>query len=148
MTLRVRPHHLIDIITQYGAGIPFEPADYGHAVHTVAAQTLGDLETELELVVGADDICAPCRNLVEGRCVDLVGTLDPPVSKQEYNDALDQRLLDRLGLREGQRLSVADYARVLWAHLEGLEGLCSHPGEERAARGRKLQAGLQKMGVG
>lgn len=145
--MRARPHHLVDIICQCGAGTPFRPSPYGHAVHTVADRIIAYPETVIEFGVGADDICAPCIHLVDGRCDDLVGSLDPPVSKQEYNDALDERLLAFLGMSEGQTMTFREYLRVLRAHLEGLAQVCAHPGETPEARHQRLVAGLEKLGA-
>jgi hypothetical protein len=127
--MKLRPHHLLDIITQYGQGRPFEPSDYGHAVHTVARLVLADQTQQAEMVVGADDICAPCRNLLEGRCTDVVSSLDPPVSKA------------------GQVLTIRAFADRTLDRLQDLEQVCSHPGEEPAARLRDLRQGLQRMGL-
>jgi len=145
--MKLRPHHLLDIITQYGQGRPFEPSAYGHAVHTVARLVLADQTQPAEMVVSADDICAPCRNLVAGRCTDVVGSLDPPPSKQDYNDAIDRRVLAHLGLAEGQVLTVRAFAEQTLERLQDLEQVCSHPGEEPAARLQHLRQGLQKMGL-
>lgn len=145
--MRARPHHLIDIIVQYGAGQPFAPSDYGHAVHTVAAQVIAHPETAISFGVGADDICAPCKHLVAGRCDDVLGQLDPPLSKHDYNDALDEKLLAFLGLAEGQVLSFGEYLAVLRAHLAGLAELCAHPGENAAEKSVRLEHGLAKLGA-
>ena len=145
--MRARPHHLIDIITQYGAGQAFEPSEYGHAVHTVAAQVIADPEVCIEFGVGADDICAPCKHLANGRCVDVIRAFDPPASKQDYNDALDQRLLEFLGMREGQTMNFREYLAVLRDHMEGLAELCAWPGEEPARRREKLERGLLELGA-
>lgn len=145
--MRARPHHLIDIICQYGAGTPFRPHPYGHAVHAVAERIVAHPETAIEFVIGADDVCAPCVHLVDGRCDDVVAALDPPVPKQEYNDALDRRLLDFLGMTEGQHMTFSEYLRVLEAHLDGLAEICAHPGETAEARHRHLIDGLKRLGV-
>ncbi len=146
--MRARPHHLIDIITQYGAGQPFEPSDYGHAVHTVAAQVIAGPDIRIEFGVGADDICTPCRHLVAGRCDDVIRYFDPPASKEDYNDALDQRLLDFLGMQEGQVMTFAEYTALLRKHIEGLSELCAWPGEDPQQRRTKLEQGLEKLGSG
>jgi len=70
--MHLRPHHLLDIVTEYGAGTTFEPHPYGHAVHTCAEVVLNDLDTEVQFVVAADFICAPCVHLVDGVCDDVV----------------------------------------------------------------------------
>lgn len=145
--MKLRPHHLLDIISQYGAGRPFEPSDYGHAVHTVARLVLANQAQLAEMVVGADAICAPCRHLVDGRCTDVVGSLDPPVSKQDYNDGVDERVLAHMGLAAGEVLTVRAFADRALERLQDLEQVCSHPGEEPAQRLRDLRQGLQRMGL-
>ncbi|MEN6545460.1 MAG: DUF1284 domain-containing protein [Armatimonadia bacterium] len=145
--MRARPHHLIDIITQYGAGSPFEPCSYGHAVHTVAAEVIANPDVLIEFGIGADDICAPCVHLVNGRCDDLIRCFDPPVSKHEYNDDLDQRVLRFLGMQEGEVMTFRQYTQVLRGHLDGLAELCSHPGEEPQEKHQKLAQGLEKLGA-
>lgn len=145
--MRARPHHLIDIICQYGAGTPFRPSPYGHAVHTVAERIIADPGVLIQFGIGADDICAPCVHLVNGRCDDLVRSLDPPASKQDYNDALDERLLAFLGMTEGQTMTFREYLGVLRTHLDGLAQVCAHPGETPEARHQRLVAGLAKLGA-
>ncbi|MEA3401429.1 MAG: DUF1284 domain-containing protein [Armatimonadota bacterium] len=143
--MRARPHHLIDIVTQYGAGRAFGPHDYGHAVHTVAERVISDPDVAVEFVVDADDICAPCVHLVEGRCDDVLSQLDPPVSKQAYNDDLDRRLLAHLEMHEGQVMSFREYLAVIRAHIDGIEQVCAHPGEDPAQRLSDLTRGLEKL---
>lgn len=146
--MRVRPHHLLDIISSFGAGHQFQPHPYQHAVHTCAEIVLNDLDTPLQFVVGADFICAPCIHLgPDGRCDDLVSSLDPPVSKQEYNDALDRKLLQFFGLREGQHMTFGEYLQVIREHFAGLPELCAHPREAPEDRRQRLDAGLRKLGV-
>ena len=151
--MRARPHHLIDIISQHGAGTPFRPHAYGHAVHLVAEQVIADPDTVVEFVVDADDICAPCIHLVDGRCDDVLSQLDPPGdrkrshSKQDYNDDLDRRLLEFLGMHEGQVMSFREYLRVIREHLAGIEAVCTHPGEDPARRLAKLTGGLENFGA-
>jgi len=58
-TLKLRPHHVIDIVTRYGEGRGFEPSPSGHAVHAVAIAILSGLDREVAFVVGADEIQVP-----------------------------------------------------------------------------------------
>ena len=143
----IRPHHLLDIISSHGAGHEFKPAAYGHAVHTCAEIVLNDLDTPLEFVAAADFICAPCIHLVDGVCDDTVGSLDPPLMKQDYNDDLDRRLLVHFELAEGDQITFGEYLQVIADHFSGLPEMCSHPGEEVSARAENLRAGLDKLGV-
>ena len=145
--MKVRPHHLLDIITSHGAGHEFKPAAYGHAVHTCAEIVLNDLDTPLEFVVGADFICEPCIHLVDGRCDDVLSQLDPPISKQDYNDDLDRRLLAYFELQEGDRMTFGEYLEVIREHFEGLPEICTHPGGSVKERATNLDAGLNRLGT-
>lgn len=145
--MRARPHHLIDIISQIGAGAEFAPHAYGHAVHIVAQRVLEDPDLTVAFVVGADDICEPCVHLVDGWCDDVLSQLDPPVSKQDYNDDLDRRLLEFLGIAEGEAMTFRDYLTRIRENFDGIEEICSHPGEDPTSRRNRLNRGLCEFGV-
>ncbi len=151
MTTRRERSSFIDIISQYGAGVQFRPHPCGHAVHLVAEQVITDPETTVEFVVDADDICEPCIHLVDGRCDDVLSQLDPPGdrkrshSKQDYNDDLDRRLLAFLGMDEGQAMPFREYLHIIREHLEGIEAVCTHPGEDPSRRRANLMRGLAKL---
>jgi hypothetical protein len=44
MTFCIRPHHLLDILRDYGYGIRYEPHEYGHALHAVAGKIITGLD--------------------------------------------------------------------------------------------------------
>ena len=144
--MRLRPHHLIDIVRDYGHGIPFEPHPYGHAV---AERVLHNLDLEVTFVLAADDICTPCRHLrADGQCEDVLSQLDPPVAKQAYNDDLDARVFAHLGMQLGTQMTMKDFLETLRAHVPGIEQICTHPGEDKAHRLDGLQKGLARLGAG
>lgn len=146
--LRLRPHHLIDIIRSYGHGAEFKPHPYGHALHAVAAQVLANSDLEIELVLAADDICGPCRHLqADGRCDDVLHQLTEPVSKQAYNDDLDTKLFPLLGFRPGDRMTVRAFLIRLRALTPGIEALCTHPGESMEYRLRGIEKGLLALEI-
>jgi len=145
--MKLRPHHLIDIITDHGHGVEFTPHPYGHALHTVAARVLTDMTIEIEFVCAADEICSPCCHLRAGElCDDVLSQLAEPVSKQTYNDELDSRLFPYLGIEPGTRLTVRQFLERLDQHLPGIERICTHPGEKQADRLHGLRRGLQRLG--
>ena len=142
----------MDIICQYGAGTPFRPHPYGHAVHLVAAEVIANPEVLVEFVVGADDICAPCIHLVDGRCDDMITLCDPPIPKQQSVDKADRWLLAFLGIREGQVMTFREYLAILRSNLEGFKAVYTHPdsvaiGEDPARRLSRLALGLEKLGA-
>jgi hypothetical protein len=148
MALELRPHHLLDIISDYGHGIRYQPHAYGHALHTVAEQVLGNLDQDLVFVIAADAVCQPCSHLqADGQCDDVLSQLAEPVSKQSYNDGLDRRLWPYLGLDTGNRMTMRQFLLRVHQHLPGIETICTHPGEERADRLAGLQRGLERLGA-
>lgn len=141
--MKLRPHHLIDIVCSYGHGEAFEPHPYGHAVHTVAVRVMEDPDVEIEFVVAADDICAPCRHLrADGQCDDILSQLAKPVSKQSYNDRLDRKVLAYLEMEPGVRMTVSAFVVKIGAHMPGIAEVCTHPGEEPEYRMEGLRRGL------
>ena len=141
--MRLRPHHLIDIICDYGQGAALKPHPYGHAVHIVAAKVTEDPDLEVEFVVAADDICAPCRHLqADGQCDDVLSQLAEPVSKQTYNDSLDRKVFAFLEMQPGVRMTVNEFLSRLDAHMPGIVEVCTHPGEEQGQRLEGLRKGL------
>ena len=149
MSLPLRPHHLLDILCDYGHGITYQPHPYGHALHTVAAQVLSNLDLEITLVVAADSICQPCHHLhPDGRCDDILGPLPDSPSKQAYNDALDRRLSAFFKLDQGQTMTVYEFCQRVSQNLPGIEKVCTHPGEEEQYRLAGLQNALNLLGIG
>ena len=146
--MRLRPHHILDIVNSHGHDIEFTAHPYGHANHTVAQAILSDLEVEIELVLGADDICKPCKHLhPDGICDDVLSQLERPVSKQAYNDELDARLFAHFKWAPGTTLSCRRFLEEVNRHLPGLEKICAHPKEDTHRRLEGLMRGLLKLGI-
>ena len=146
--MKLRPHHLIDIVCHYGHGVAFGPHPYGHAVHTVAERVIDNPDLEVEFVLAADDICLPCRYLrADGQCADVLHQLEEPVPKQAYNDGLDGRLFPFLGIQPGVRMTVRSFLVAVDEHMPGIVEICTHPGEEEQHRLDGLRNGLTRFGI-
>ena len=146
--LRLRPHHILDIVRNIGHHRPIEPHPLGHNVHGITLEIISNPNQSLKLVVGADDICIPCTKLNAGLvCTDILPQCDDKPSKQTYNDALDIKVLQFLGLKEGMQLTVKQYLQIVNSKLEGIEKVCTHPKEDENYRLEGLQNGLQKLGI-
>ena len=115
--IHIKPHHFIDIITSFGASqTVFEPHPYGHAVHTVSALILDNPDVLMEMELGADDICKPCKHNKNGFCDDTIDTSfrpEAPPLKLKWNLLIDNRWCARLNLREGDRLTALEFVRCL-----------------------------------
>jgi hypothetical protein len=144
----IKPHHFVDIVAALGRGqASFRPHPYGHAVHTVAARLLANRDTLLEIELGADDICRPCKHNVGGQCDDTIDvSFRPaaPASKREYNLSIDQRWCRRLGLSQGDRLTALEFCRLLRQRAGDITDIYREtPSDRTARRAKDLQAGIE-----
>lgn len=148
--IRIKPHHFIDIVTSFGAGqVTFRPHPYGHAVHSVSERVLADRDAVLEMDLGADDICKPCKHNVGGLCNDTIDTSfrpTAPSSKREYNLLIDERWCARLGVAQGDRLTAWEFCRRLQGCIEDIRDIYREtPPERTAERLGKLKEGIRKF---
>ncbi|MFC2124686.1 hypothetical protein ACFLU5_07725 [Bacteroidota bacterium] len=146
--MQLRPHHIIDIITDHGKGIEYEPHLYGHSQHLVAPKLLSNLNLKIRLVVVADDICKGCEHLLPGgKCKDVLAQLTPSPPKQAYNDVLDSRLFDHFAIEPNSVLTLRRYLEIVNESIPGIEKICTHPKENQEERLQGLISGLIKLGV-
>lgn len=148
--ISIKPHHFVDIITAFGAGIEDPRAHpYGHAVHTVTKEILTDRDADLRIEFGADDICLPCHHNVEGLCDDTIDVSfrpQTPTSKRKYNLLIDQRWAERLDLREGDILSARDMCSRIQDRAGDISDIYREtPIDRTAERRKKLHMGVTKF---
>lgn len=148
--IAIKPHHFVDIVTTLGSGqTEFRPHPYGHALHMVAQQILGNPDLLLCIEPGSDDICLPCQHNIGGICddnIDISFRPTAPKSKREYNLLLDHRWSERLGLRPGDQLT----ARELCLRIRDFAGdimdiYRETPSDRTATRQAKLQLGVARF---
>jgi len=146
--MKLRPHHILDIISGYGVGVEFKPHPYGHSQHIVAKKILSDLDTKIQLVVAADAVCQGCKHLLpNGQCDDVLAQLNPSPSKQASNDVLDCRLLDYLNIKLNSVMTVREYLEIVNNKVPGIESICTHFKEDPQKRLYSLTQGLIKLGI-
>ena len=148
--ISIKPHHFIDIISDYGGGQEtFEPSPYGHAVHIVARKVLADRDVTLKMNLGADDICKPCKHNINGICDDTIDTSfrpKAPSSKREYNLLIDRRWGERLKLKEGDRLTAREFCQLLQDRIDDISDIYrENPTDRILERAAKLKKGIRKF---
>lgn len=150
--INIKPHHLVDIITDYGEGrTDWQPHPYGHAVHTIAKRVIAEPDVLLRMDSGADDICAPCKHNINGLCDDTIDTSfrpKAPRSKRENNLIIDRRWYARLGLKDGDTLTARDFvAKVGQVIQKGISDIYAElPPKMVSDRLARLKAGVTKFG--
>jgi hypothetical protein len=146
--LKMRPHHIVDIITSHGQGVEWTPAESGHSQHIIAPQLLENSDLKIKLIVNNDDLCKGCIHLMpDGKCADVLAQLTPSPSKQAYNDVLDCRLLDQFEIEINSVMTMREYLAIINGHVPGIEDICTHPKEDKAERLTGLTEGLIKLGI-
>ena len=116
----IKPHHFLDIIKLYGAGIDIFVPDQqmNHAFYKVANQIIAHPGAELCLTKEADDICQPCIKLEKGVCVDPLTKYPGFFQKDTYNKTLDQRMLEVFALDEMKTYSAKVLCAILYQNAE------------------------------
>ncbi len=146
--MQLRPHHILDIISDHGLGIEYQPHPYGHSLHIVAPDLLSNLDLKIKLVLKADDICKGCKHLMsDGKCNDVLAQLNPSPSKQAYNDVLDCRLFDNFEIEINSVITTRNYLKIVNDKVPGIEKICTHPKENQEERLKGLIDGLIKLGI-
>jgi len=149
-SIRIKPHHFVDIITEYGAGeLSCEPSPSGHALHLVAAQILRNRDVLLVVELGADDICEPCKHNINGLCDDTIDTSyrpQAPTSKREYNLLLDQRWCRRLSIKQGDELTARHFCERLRELAQDITDIYQEePLDLTADRARNVNQGVKRF---
>ncbi len=146
--MKLRPHHLLDIVTEYDPAHPPEPAEAGNLVHVVARELAERLDEPTEFVIGPDDICVPCRFLqADGRCERVLQRHNPPQAMDDYNDPLDARILESLQMKAGQSMPARAFLQRVAEALPGFADVCTHPTQRRQDRLEGLRRGLGRLGL-
>jgi hypothetical protein len=129
--------------------VEFEPHPYGHAVHSVAAEILGNRNVVLQMTFGSDDICKPCKHNIDGVCDDEIDISHRPLApslKREWNLLLDERWCERLNIQEGRRLTAFDFCKLLQHDMGNITDIYREISVYRTAeRAEKLQNGIVKF---
>lgn len=112
-TVKIKPHHFMDIIKLYGSGITeFVPDEkMKHDFYKVANQIIQCPETRLELTIYGDDICLPCVKY-ERECMDPLTHIQGFMRKNTYNQTLDTRIIDLYHL-ENKEYSAFELCSIL-----------------------------------
>ena len=144
----IKPHHLIDIIKLYGAGVEhFVPDElYQHDFYKVANLMIENLDTELQFTIYGDDICRPCNRFKDSRCSDPLDHIRGYHCKDSYNQALDSRLINQLKLDQNAIYTAREFIEILSSDRDIIFHVwLEEDSELTEKRNRLFQAGLKKL---
>lgn len=148
-TIKIKPHHFIDIITSFSADrVILNPHYYNHNVHSISKIILENRNIKLEIELDADDICQPCIHNIGGMCDDILDISNrpkiPPL-KKEWNLILDKRWCERLKIEQGEIISVLEFCKLLREGSNNLLDIYKENNRENTIeREINLKKGLKK----
>ncbi len=119
--MKIRIHHFFDIIRDIGIGKEIHPHPYGHSYHKVAKTILQNPETEVEIVIGADQVCKGCVHLTGTSCNDSISHRKDFTSKEKFNDYLDSRIIEICKIDISKTYTIKSLLHFLKKYLENIE---------------------------
>jgi len=159
----LKPHHFLDIIKLYGAGTDFfvpeeeyvrqirgvrgKRREYHHDFNIAGNIVLENPLAVITLTVGVDDVCSPCKFLVDGKCTDKLSSQFTYPSKEEWNQIVDKRMLDVWDLKEGDEITaiaLCQLSRDKFTPEVVLDAWRENTKEEALERAEYLIDGLKK----
>lgn len=146
----IKPHHLLDIVKLYGAGIvKFVPnPKYNHDFYRIANIVMKKPKLIVTFTKGVDDICTPCIFNKDGFCTDTTkGNPHKYSSKDWWNKTIDGRIMDTLNIKEGDKMTVLKYFELAQTDLtpKKISAIWKErPKEETKRRKELLKLGLAK----
>lgn len=122
MSVKIRPHHLLDILMDYGHSVIKEPHPFEASVDLVTSRIL---EREpIKLVPRMDDICFTCYMLEDELCQ---ARIRDNLLMREYNDRIDDKLFSLMGFNPGDDTTLEDFSLVVKDNLDKILKVFTSP---------------------
>lgn len=119
--VKIRPHHLLDILRDYGNRVVPGLHPFGASVESVTKRVLNN--ESIELVPRVDDICHSC-SMLKGVCQ---AKIRDDLYMRDYNDQLDDKLFELLGFKPGEQVSLKSFLEVVKSKLDDTLSLFTSP---------------------
>lgn len=119
MYIVIKPHHLLDIFKLYGKGLEkFIPdVRLNHDFYFIGNAVLENKVNKVKFTYGFDDICKPCDYLKDTVCIGEFEYDGAVYKKNSYNEKLDIRLVNALGLEYNKTYEFNDIVKFISERL-------------------------------
>ena len=98
--LRICGHHVFNIIWAHGMGKE-HLGDKSNDFIEVFRKVMDNPSVEVEVIIGLDDICGPCKYNVGGKCKAYDGTI------------ADRKAISKLGIKAGDVMKWSDLVKLV-----------------------------------
>lgn len=122
----MKPHHFMDIIKLYGAGIEtFVPDEaYKHDFYLKANEILNEHQIMIQTTIDEDDICSPCIHIGDdGLCKDGINHIEGITSKDKWNKIIDHRIIKYSGISFAKVYTAQEYCHILYSIREHISDI-------------------------
>jgi hypothetical protein len=103
--MRLRPHHILCV-----RFISIEPPGRGEDFDILCRHVRDIMssheDTTIEVTEGVDDLCNPCPNLGDGRCIS-------PFGDEDKVRRWDARIINDLGLTYGDKMTAGELRQLI-----------------------------------
>jgi hypothetical protein len=140
--IKIRPHHLLDIIRDYGNKAEVYEHRWGASLPSVTQKILADINQTIEFVMGVDAICETCTQLRNEICQ---AEINKNLLMRDYNDRIDRALFDALDIESGSQIRVRDFLKLVSDNLNVLN--IFDPALQTKQREQGTIAALKEFGI-
>jgi hypothetical protein len=141
--IKIRPHHLLDIIRDFGNDVKRETHPWGASLACVSQSILSNINQKVEFVSGVDSICKTCSKLNGHICE---ARINNELLMRDYNDRLDHALFSALNITPGTKLSVIEFLQIINNNIDVLNFFNS-PSNNPMIRKHGTLSAFKKLGI-
>jgi len=141
--IKIRPHHLLDILRDFGNDVKRETHPWGASIANVSKCIISNINQKVEFVMGVDSICQTCSKLNGYICE---ARINNELLMRDYNDRLDRALFSALNIAPGDKIPVIEFLRIISDNIEILD-LFNSPSNNPMVRKHGTESALDKLGI-
>ncbi len=128
--VKIRPHHLFDILRDYGNNVVMEPHPFGASVTEVTNKILRSVYP-IVMVPRVDSICETCSMLKNEICQAMIRE---DLIMSGYNDDLDDKLFRLMDLKPFMQITLKDFVNIADVKLDIILKQFTSPDNNRELR--------------
>lgn len=141
--MKIKIHHFFDMIRDFGSNKKIVPHPHLHSYHSIAEIIREDANVELELVVGADEVCSTCSHLINKKCDDIITHRTDFAGKEDFNNHLDNRIMEICGLQVSEKFTPKKLCEISNKYLENIDFIYEgNDAEHTLQRKKNVMLGL------
>jgi len=125
--VNLRIHHFFDVIRAFGIFKEknIKPHPYRHSFHKVAELIRINPDLKIKIVVECDCVCDGCVHCINGLCDDKINYRKDFSSKEELNNCVDKRIMEKCLIKEGETLTSVQLCQKANTYLDNIDFIYS-----------------------